>query len=142
MNLNKRTIYKFLGIMFMTVGIIGVFLPVFPTTPFILLAAWFFFNSSPRLFMWLINNRFLGLQLYIYLKYRSIELRSKISAMLFLWTSGAVTMQFIERPHVKMIMFFIFTAVTIHVFSYPNLQAADKHEASSKYHARFKRKKP
>ena len=140
MKFNKKAIYKFLGIVFMVVGIIGIFLPVFPTTPFVLLAAFLFFNSSPRLFMILINNRLVGLPLYIFLRYRSIELRSKLIGLLFLWTSGTVTMQFIGNFYVKLVMFLVFLGVTIHIASFKNLTRAEKAQAIRDYRLRFRKK--
>lgn len=139
--MNKKQVYKILGIFFMVVGIIGVFLPVFPTTPFILLSAYLFFNSSPKLFMILINNRLVGLPLYIFLKYRSIEFRSKLIGLLFLWTSGTVSMQFISHLYVKLGMFLVFLAVTIHIFSFKNLSLEEKIHAKESYQRRFKDKK-
>ena len=139
MNFNKKAIYKFLGIVFMVVGIIGIFLPVFPTTPFVLLSAYLFFNSSPRLFMILINNQLVGLPLYIFLRYRSIELRSKLIGLLLLWTSGTVSMQFIDNFYVKLVMFLVFIGVTIHIASFKNLTKEDKEQATRDYKSRFRK---
>lgn len=139
MKFNKKQIFKVLGTVSMVVGIIGMFLPVFPTTPFVLLAAYFFFNSSPRLFMRLINNKHLGLPLYIYLKYRSIEFRSKLIALIALWISGTVTMYFISHFQVKLIMFLTFLAVSVYLFSYRNLTQMEKHQAKASYKARYRK---
>lgn len=55
-----RIILALLGGLALLLGIIGVFLPVMPTTPFILLAAYFFSKSSPRVHAWLVNHRWFG----------------------------------------------------------------------------------
>lgn len=140
-NINKKLIFKILGVFFMVVGIIGIFLPIFPTTPFVLLSAYLFFNSSPRLFMILIKNRLVGLPLYTFVTYKSISLRSKLIGVLFLWTSGTVSMFFIDLFYVKLVMFIVFAAVTFHIFSFRNLTDAEKKQASKNYNRRFRNKR-
>ncbi len=125
----------------MVVGIIGIFLPVFPTTPFILLSAYLFFNSSPKLFMILINNRLVGLPLYTFITYKSIEFRSKLIGLLLLWTSGTISMNFISLFYIKLVMFLVFLGVTIHIFSFRNLTKEEKILAKESYQRRFKDKK-
>lgn len=139
--MNRKMIFKILGIFFMVVGIIGIFLPVFPTTPFVLLAAYLFFNSSPRFFMILIKNRLVGLPLYTFVTYRSISLRSKLIGVLFLWTSGTVSMFFIDLIYVKLVMFIVFSAVSLHIFSFRNLTDKEKQQACESYNKRFRNKR-
>ena len=60
----KRGLYLFLGFLFIALGILGVILPLLPTTPFIIFAAFFFSQSSQRLHAWLLRNRIFGPILY------------------------------------------------------------------------------
>lgn len=138
--MNKKLLFKILGIFFMVLGIIGIFLPVFPTTPFVLLSAYLFFNSSPKFFMILINNRLVGLPLYTFMIYKSISLRSKLIAVLFLWTSGTFSMQFIDIFYVKLVMFIVFIAVSVHIFSFRNLTVQEKQQSCDSYTKRFRNK--
>jgi len=55
-----RAGYLLLGLCFVALGVIGAFLPVMPTTIFIILAAWSFGKSSPRLETWLLDHRLFG----------------------------------------------------------------------------------
>ncbi|MFV2054841.1 MAG: YbaN family protein [Thiohalomonadales bacterium] len=77
-----RPIYFILGCLFFLMGLIGAFLPVIPTTPFMLLALWCFSRSSPQFHHWLYYHKFLGPPLQQWHKFRVIPLAVKIVAIL------------------------------------------------------------
>ena len=56
----KSRVYLAVGFAMVGLGIVGIPLPILPTTPFLLLAAYCFARSSPRWHHWLINHRLLG----------------------------------------------------------------------------------
>ena len=70
-------------------AILGVFLPLLPTTPFLLLASACFARGSTRLHKWLLNNRVFGSYLRNYEQGRGIPLRGKVTALAMLWASIA-----------------------------------------------------
>ncbi|RIL05589.1 MAG: DUF454 domain-containing protein [Proteobacteria bacterium] len=74
-----------LGFIALALGLIGLLLPVVPTTPFILVAAFFFSKGSPRLHAWLRNNRFFGGTIREWEDHGVIPLRVKIFASLILF---------------------------------------------------------
>jgi hypothetical protein len=76
-----------IGMVAVGLGIIGIFLPLLPTTPFLLLAAACFIRSSDRLYQWLIRNRWFGSYIRNYQEHRAIPLRAKVIALILLWTT-------------------------------------------------------
>ena len=56
----KRSLFLVCGIISLILGVIGIFLPLLPTTPFVLLAAYCFSKSSEKLHQWLLNHKYLG----------------------------------------------------------------------------------
>lgn len=76
-----RLAYAALGVLFLVLGIIGAFLPVMPTTPFLLLATACFARSSRRFYNWLMNHPAFGPLIVEWRTYRSIPWRVKLVAI-------------------------------------------------------------
>jgi uncharacterized membrane protein YbaN (DUF454 family) len=70
----KRRLLIVAGTLFTGLGIIGIFVPILPTTPFLLLAAACFMRSSERFYHWLINNRILGAYVRDYMEGKGIPI--------------------------------------------------------------------
>lgn len=79
-----RVLYYSLGWFFFALGIIGLLLPVVPTTPFMLLALWAFSQSSERFHNWLYYHKFFGPPLQKWKQYRVIPLPAKIVSVSFM----------------------------------------------------------
>ena len=77
-----RLLFAMAGVLFVAVGTVGVILPLLPTTPFLLLAAYCFARSSPKLHDWLLNHRSFGPIISNWDRYGSIDRRSKCIAMI------------------------------------------------------------
>jgi uncharacterized protein len=75
-----RFVYIALGLVAVALGVAGIFLPLLPTTPFLLVAAWAFAQSSPRLEAWLNSHPRLGPPLVAWRERRAIPVRAKILA--------------------------------------------------------------
>lgn len=101
----------------MILGGIGIIIPILPTTPFLLLAAWCFVRSSNKLHDWLMNHPVFGLYIKSYIKYRGVERRYKIFAITMLWGTILFSVYLIEKTWVEIFLFLIATGVTIHIAS-------------------------
>jgi len=86
-----RLIFAGSGVLFMALGVLGIFLPVLPTTPFMLLAAACFARSSPRIHHWLLSHPTFGPILHEWHTYRSIPYRAKRAALLLIALSFGVS---------------------------------------------------
>ena len=82
-----KLFYNVMGALAVVLGIAGIFLPLLPTTPFLLLASWCFARGSVRLHRWLLSHRVFGEYLRNFEAGRGIPLKAKIVATVLLWTS-------------------------------------------------------
>jgi uncharacterized membrane protein YbaN (DUF454 family) len=80
-SLFKRRLYLGLGFVALALGIIGIPMPVLPTTPFLLLSAWCFARSSERWHQWLLANDTFGPVIASWEQSRCISIRTKVMAI-------------------------------------------------------------
>jgi hypothetical protein len=112
----KRRLLIGAGILSTGLGIIGVFVPVLPTTPFLLLAAACYMRSSERFYQWLIDNRILGAYIRNYVEGRGMPIKIKISTILLLWLTIGLTVAFgVENTAVRIVLLCTAIGVTAHV---------------------------
>lgn len=112
----KKTLYNIAGTVALLLGIVGLFLPLLPTTPFLLLASACYMRGSERMHQWLMNQRHLGPYLRSYQQGRGIPLRAKITALALMWTSLTVSMWVIPLPWVRVLLLVTGVAVTVYLY--------------------------
>ncbi len=104
------------GTLCVVLGVVGIFLPILPTTPFLLLAAACYARSSDRLYQWLLNNRFFGEYIKNYREGRGLPLRLKILTILTLWlVVGFTTIFVVSALWVRIVLALIMASVTTHL---------------------------
>ena len=96
-------------------GVIGIFLPVLPTTPFLLLAAACFARSSPRFYNWLVNHKRLGPWIRDYLEGNGIPLKGKVYAIGLMWASISLSCYLVPLPWARGFMLACAVLVTIYI---------------------------
>lgn len=89
-----RVILVVLGTVFVVTGVIGIFLPILPTTPFMLLAAWCYARSSTRFYNWIMNNKVFGPIIREWRQHRSIPRRAKTTALILMPSTFGVSIIF------------------------------------------------
>jgi 2,3-bisphosphoglycerate-dependent phosphoglycerate mutase len=80
----RRVLFVALGLFFVGMGVLGAMLPILPTTPFLLLASYFFVRSSPRLNAWLLRSKIFGPMLRDWQKHRAVRPKVKATALTIL----------------------------------------------------------
>ncbi|MBR4963816.1 MAG: YbaN family protein [Alistipes sp.] len=111
-----------LGVVSLTLGLIGIFLPLLPTTPLLLLAAWCFVRSSERLYRWLVSNRYFGEYIRNFRENRAIPLHAKVVAVSMIWlTIGFCVVVILDKWLLRIMLLAVAVAVTWHILSYATL---------------------
>lgn len=111
-----RTLLVIAGTISVALGVLGMFLPVLPTTPFLLLAAWCYARGSDRFYQRLLNNRWCGEYIRDYREGRGISSRRKGFAIVLLWlTIGYAAVFAVSAWWAKALLLGIAAGVSIHL---------------------------
>lgn len=97
-NLWRRWALMALGCVCVALGILGVVLPVLPTTPFLLVAVWAFARSSEHLHTWLVHHPWLGRPVRDWEHHRVIPIRAKVIALSTMTVSMTWVLFFSSAP--------------------------------------------
>jgi len=108
-----KILYIILGSICVGLGVLGIFLPLMPTTVFLLLAAYFYSKSSDRFYNWLIGNRVFGTYIRNYREGHGMTLRHKINAVSVLWITVGISLWFLQSLALRIILFLIASSVSI-----------------------------
>ena len=134
----KRNLLIAVGLISLSLGVVGIFLPLLPTTPFLLLASACFVRSSEKLHNWLIYHKVFGNYIRCYQQFRAISLRVKILTVTVLWVFiGYAVVFVVSAILIRILLFVIAVAVTIHILRLRMLtkeMLADLHDSSIDRH--------
>jgi len=112
----RKAILIFLGTLFVGLGVIGMVVPLLPTTVFLLLAAYCYSHSSEKFHDWLMENRWCGEYIRNYRSGRGISARQKISTIAMLWASISFSMWYVSgAAWFNLMMLAIAGGVTAHL---------------------------
>ncbi|MCU6501035.1 YbaN family protein [Rugamonas sp. A1-17] len=103
------------GCLAVVLGVLGIFLPLLPTTPFLLLASACFARGSTRLHHWLQTNRVFGKYLRDYENGKGIPLRGKIWVLVFMWASLGYSMWRVDKLWLQLMLLLIGGCVSIYL---------------------------
>jgi uncharacterized protein len=117
-----RAAYVVAGTLCLVLGIIGIFVPVMPTTPFLLLASACYLRGSERMHRWLLSHGRLGKYIRDFEEGRGIPARAKVVAIAMLWISITFAVEFVGHAIAAIAMVLVAGAVTIYLVRLPTLR--------------------
>ena len=127
-----RSLVFAFGWLSVALGVAGIFLPVLPTTPFLLLAAACFVRTSPRFYRWLVEHPKLGRYVIYYLDGKGMPLKAKVYTLILMWSTMMLTAFVLtDRLTIKILLPLIGLGVSIYILRLPTLLLSDAREARS-----------
>lgn len=112
----KKYLLIITGCISLSLGIVGIFIPLLPTTPFLLLAAACFFRSSDPLYHWITHHKVFGNYILCYRQFRAVSKRTKIVSVTFLWLFIGYAALFVATsPWLRLLLLVIAVCVTAHI---------------------------
>ncbi|TAE27626.1 MAG: ferrochelatase [Candidatus Kapaibacterium sp.] len=117
-----RWLFILLGSIFVALGVLGIFLPILPTTPFLLLASACYVRSSERLYVWLMTNKYLGEYLRNIKDKRAMPRRAKISSLILLWCTIALSIWRVQTLWVEIMLVCVAFGVSAIILSLRTLE--------------------
>ena len=119
----KKWLLIVIGSISVGLGMLGVFLPLLPTTPFLLLAAACYIRSSEKFYNWLIYHKWFGSYIRNYREGRGIPLKAKIMAISLIWLTIGFSAVFIVPVLIaRIVLFGIAIGVTIYLLKIKTLK--------------------
>lgn len=115
-----RNILLICGILSLILAFVGIFLPLLPTVPLVLLASFFFSRSSPRFHSWLLNNSFFGSMIKDWEQTKCMPLKAKIISISVLVVSiGLSVIFFVSHALIRFILIIIAGGVSAFIIRIP-----------------------
>lgn len=120
-----RIFKMIIGFIALGLGVIGIFLPLIPTTPLVLLASFLFLKSSKKLHTWLLNNKYLGPYIKNYLDKKGIPLKTKIFVLITLWLSILFSVFIVlDKLYLRLLLLTVASIVTFVIMKQRTLRTA------------------
>lgn len=121
-NSTIRGLFVLAGWISLGLGLIGAFLPILPTTPLVILAAYFFSKGSTRLHRWLVTRPYLGNMILEWERHRVIRMRAKIMSTVVIIPLFAYTLIYVQvHPAIKVVVVLIGAAVLTFIWTRASL---------------------
>ncbi|KFC83427.1 MULTISPECIES: DUF454 family protein [Buttiauxella] len=115
----KRTILIIIGWLAVVLATLGVVLPLLPTTPFLLLAAWCFARSSPRFHHWLLYRSWFGSYIRHWQNHRALPPGAKPRALIFIVLTFAVSLYLVNILWVRLLLLLMMCALLFFMWRMP-----------------------
>jgi uncharacterized membrane protein YbaN (DUF454 family) len=120
-----KILFNIAGTLALILAVLGLFLPLLPTTPFLLLASACYIRGSERMHRWLTGHRILGPYLIGIQTGRGIPMRAKVITLVFLWATLAFSAWHVPLPWVRLLLLIPGIGVTVYLLRMKTLRASD-----------------
>ena len=115
----KSKFLIFIGSLSLFLGLLGIALPLLPTTPFLLLSATCYFHGSDKLYHWLMAHPTLGPYIHSFREEKAIPLRVKVVSVTMVWVTLLYCIFFVVNSlWIKLLLLFLAIAISWHILSY------------------------
>ena len=111
----KKIFLTLIGFLFLAVGIVGIFVPVLPTTPLIVFASVIFSMSNEKIYNYIANTKHLGAYVRNYQDKIGVPIKTKIISLVYLWLSLVLSCLFIEKYFIHWILLVVGVLVSLHI---------------------------
>lgn len=118
----SKKFYFIIGFISLVLGCVGIFLPILPTTPFLLLSCFLFEKSSPKFHYFILNNKYFGKYIKDYREKKGITLKNKIYALATLWIGISFSLYRISSLHLQIFLGLVLIGVTFHILKINTLK--------------------
>ena len=114
-----RGFFFVVGSISLALGVVGIVLPILPTTPLLLFSLACYCRSSERMTHWILTNKYFGDYISRYKEGKGIPLKTKVAAITILWATIAVSSFLMQILIVQIILLVVAVAVTVHLVKVP-----------------------
>ena len=111
--------WNILGGIFIVVGVAGIFIPLLPTTPFLLIAAYCLNRGSDRMKRWFDNNKTINMYIRNYREKKGMPFRAKMNSIFILWVTIGISIYLIENIYIRILLGIVLISVTVHIIMIP-----------------------
>lgn len=118
----SKPVWNIAGSFFVVVGVVGIFVPLLPTTVFLLLAAACYNKGSERFHHWLIHNKLLGPYIQNFKQKNGIPMAVKIRTIILLWLTIGLSIYWVNMWHVTVILLLVAVGVTLFLLTRKTLK--------------------
>ncbi|WP_028330579.1 YbaN family protein [Brachyspira alvinipulli] len=112
-----KILFICLGFLFVGIGAVGIVVPILPTTPFLLLASFFFAKGSKRFHDWFMSTKLYKKHLESFVKSRSMTLKSKLTILLPVSAMLIITFIFVNNLHARIVLVILFIGKYLYFFT-------------------------
>ena len=112
-----KILFICLGFLFVGIGAVGIVVPILPTTPFLLLASFFFAKGSKRFHDWFMSTKLYKKHLESFVKSKAMTLKSKLTILLPVSAMLIITFIFVNNMHARIVIVILFIGKYLYFFT-------------------------